>query len=354
MNTTFWSFIAFASGSLMGEDILNMIPEPVVDLTSGDAPAYWSAECGGRTYVGSYTLMMDWAQCRDYCTYFPHAAELGHTFSFADILDMDTMECLRYNMNNQYTPGNGYDGNYWLAAYLADDGMYTWDTGVPFEFNDFIQDPGQEPYIQLTPRNNYQWNTNDDQDDKNTGCLCKSKEPASNGRMENTAVCPVGWYSVGEKCMRLPSDNKKRWSEAKEYCEHYQAELLAWRSEAEWRTAETFFRELEVVSISQDRAWAGAYHQLDFLGDWTWSNNEDDFVPMEYGWRTGQPDELPDKCSVLRFDEDMIGLDNERCDLDYNFICQTMMTVKTTKGECRNFQKFCTFCKKPKKPQLPL
>ena len=73
-------------------------------MTSGDAPAYCSAECGGRTYVGSYTLMMDWAQCRDYCTYFPHAAELGHTFSFADILDADTMECLRYNMNNQYTP----------------------------------------------------------------------------------------------------------------------------------------------------------------------------------------------------------------------------------------------------------
>ena len=73
-----------------------MIAEPAIDLTSGDAPAYWSAECGGRTYVGSYTLMMDWAQCRDYCTYFPHAAELGHTFSFADILDADTMECLRF------------------------------------------------------------------------------------------------------------------------------------------------------------------------------------------------------------------------------------------------------------------
>ena len=60
----------------------------------------------GARSVGSYTLMMDWAQCRDYCTYFPHSVELGHTFSFADILDVDTMECL--NMNNQYTPGNVY------------------------------------------------------------------------------------------------------------------------------------------------------------------------------------------------------------------------------------------------------
>ena len=42
--------------------------------------------------VGSYTLMMDWAQCKDYCAYFPQAKELGHTFSFADITDSDKME----------------------------------------------------------------------------------------------------------------------------------------------------------------------------------------------------------------------------------------------------------------------
>ncbi len=55
--------LAIASGSAITEHFVN--------LTSGSAPAYWSAECGGRTYVGPYTLMMDWAQCRDYCTYFP-------------------------------------------------------------------------------------------------------------------------------------------------------------------------------------------------------------------------------------------------------------------------------------------
>ena len=37
----------------------------VKDVTSSSAPAYWSAECGDRTYVGSYTLVMDWAECRD-------------------------------------------------------------------------------------------------------------------------------------------------------------------------------------------------------------------------------------------------------------------------------------------------
>ena len=77
--------LALTSAKPASEDV-SLVAEPVPDLSSGDAPAYWSAECGGRTYVGSYTLMMDWAQCRDYCTYFPHSVELGHTFSFADIL----------------------------------------------------------------------------------------------------------------------------------------------------------------------------------------------------------------------------------------------------------------------------
>ena len=36
--------------------------------------------------------MMDWAQCKDYCAYFPHAKELGNTFSFAVITDSDKME----------------------------------------------------------------------------------------------------------------------------------------------------------------------------------------------------------------------------------------------------------------------
>ena len=73
--------VAGKPASSPSSDGFSLIAEPAIDLTSGDAPAYWSAECGGRAYVGSYTLMMDWAQCKDYCTYFPHAAELGHTFS---------------------------------------------------------------------------------------------------------------------------------------------------------------------------------------------------------------------------------------------------------------------------------
>ena len=45
--------------SAMPAEDVSLVAQPVPDLTSGSAPAYWSAECGGRTYVGSYTLMMD-------------------------------------------------------------------------------------------------------------------------------------------------------------------------------------------------------------------------------------------------------------------------------------------------------
>ena len=54
--------LALVSAKPASEDV-SLVVEPVPDLFSGAAPAYWSAECGGRTYVGSYTLMMDWAQC---------------------------------------------------------------------------------------------------------------------------------------------------------------------------------------------------------------------------------------------------------------------------------------------------
>ena len=65
---------------------------------------------------------------------------------------------------------------------------------------------------------------------------------------------------------------------------------------------------------------------------------EGDFVPFDYGWRVGQPDKLPDNCAVLRMGENDdntivlngdIGLDNDDCDLEYNFICQKQMAVKT-------------------------
>ena len=142
------------------------LAERLSDVWSSTAPDFWSAECGGRIYTGTYTIMMDWPDCRAYC-------QSHHKAQFADILDLATMECLRFNMAEQYSPGNGYAGHYWAGGYKGEDGQYRWDSGAQFDFNDFIDNPGSEPFIHLTPANNYQWNLKSDQNDTNNGCLCK-------------------------------------------------------------------------------------------------------------------------------------------------------------------------------------
>ena len=50
-------------------------------------------------------------------------------------------------MNQQYSPGNGYAGHYWAGGYKGEDGQYRWDSGEPFEFNDFIDNRGNDPFI---------------------------------------------------------------------------------------------------------------------------------------------------------------------------------------------------------------
>ena len=159
------SLLALAAGKPSLQQ--SKLAERLSDVRSSSAPEFWSAECGGRRYSGSYTIMMDWADCRAYCQNY-------HTAQFADILDSDTMECLRFNMNEQYTPGNGYAGHYWAGGYKGEDGQYRWDSGEPFEFDDFIDNRGNDPYIHLTPGNGYRWNLKNDQNDRNNGCLCNS------------------------------------------------------------------------------------------------------------------------------------------------------------------------------------
>ena len=97
-------------------------------------------------------------------------------------LFVESFECLRYNINQQYTPGNGYTG------------QYRWDSGEPFDFHDFIGNPGEDPHIHLTPDNNYQWNTKNDQDDKNNGCLCKSEELNTNVKVKTSLI--LGFKSM--------------------------------------------------------------------------------------------------------------------------------------------------------------
>ena len=90
MTKLFLLFSALAVLTGKPSEQISLKSKTIQDVTSSSAPAYWTAECGDRTYVGSYTLMMDWTECRYNCQYFPHAGEHGHSFTFADILDTDT------------------------------------------------------------------------------------------------------------------------------------------------------------------------------------------------------------------------------------------------------------------------
>jgi len=273
---------------------ISLKSKTIQDVSSSSAPAYWTAECGDRTYVGTYTLMMDWAECRDYCQYFPHAGELGHSFTFADILDTDTMECLRYNMNQQYTPGNGYAGHYWAGGYRGEDGQYRWDSGEPFTYDDFVGNPGTDPYIHLTPGNNYQWNTKSDQNDRNNGCLCKSEQSSSEAQIKESD-CPEGWTDLGPYCLHYGEygGEEGRWSGgAHEVCESYGSELMSWKDRSEYFPLKIFLLETcinaedNVRSFCNWRFWTAA-SRLD-NGQWVWRDTLEP-VPMDFGWRS-EPD----------------------------------------------------------------
>merc|ERR1712050_55538 len=303
------SLIAIASSTPLASEEITLAAKTVKDVTSSSAPAYWSAECGGRTYVGSYTVMMDWQDCKDYCKYFPHAGELGHTFTFADIADTDTMECLRFNMMQQYIPGNGYAGHYWVGGYRVGDGQYRWDSGEPFDFNDFVGNPGNEPYIHLTPGNNYQWNTKSDENDRNNGCLCKSEQTVDNKVMNSQSSCENDWYDIGDRCVIMPSwdDGATNYYKALEICSTIYGGTLA-----EWKDYDDFMRlgiivhEMNVDLHARRSVWIGARQTEEIQGTklWTWLSDGDlAFVECDLKYWSdlgldvcGDPCDLCDNC----------------------------------------------------------
>ena len=90
--------------------------------------------------------------------------------------------------------GGGYRGGYGQCQYV-------WDSGEPFDFHDFIGNPG-EPYIHLTPGNNYLWSTGSDKNDQNNGCLCKSQQSIEEERVIESS-CPPGWSEMANTCILL-------------------------------------------------------------------------------------------------------------------------------------------------------
>jgi len=299
---------------------LSLISVTPRNLADSNAPAYWNADCGGKTYVGSYTVMMEWADCNNYCKYFPHASELGHTFTFADILDSDTMECLRFNMMQQYTPNNGFAGHYWAGGYRGGDGNYRWSSGEPFDYHDFVGNPGNEPYVHLTPGNNYQWNTKSDQNDRNNGCLCKSEQPASEREVKEPE-CLGGWVDLGPMCVRA-SSSFMHWGTAREHCQDIGGDLAMWRTREEFTALDIFWREWGAITGEPRGAWTQGNDAV-FEGDFVWGDGPE-LMPMHYGWREGHP-----LAGVQGNDADYVGFtpyngvqENIEKFTDLNMYCQ--------------------------------
>jgi len=288
--------------------------------STSNAPAYWSTQCGDRTYVGTYTLMMDWTECRDYCQYFPHAGELGHSFTFADILDTDTMECLRYNMNQQYTPGNGYAGHYWAGGYRGGDGQYRWDSGEPFDFHDFIGNPGDEPYIHLTPGNNYQWNTKSDQNDRNNGCLCKSEQTTRDVELTQSE-CPVGWVDLGPYCVYI-IPHKMSINDSRSVCQGFGGDLISWFDQSEFMPIHIWIREMCIDPQHEydctNEHWTNA-NDLLITGVYMWGDGPE-LVATEY-WEKGMPRIGESHCARMNMNSELHNV-SFKCHNAFYPICQ--------------------------------
>ena len=186
-------------------------------------------------------------------------------------------------MLEQYTPGNGYAGHYWAGGYKGEDGQYRWDSGAPFVFDDFNGDQN-EPYVHLTPGNNYRWDSKTN-NDNNNGCLCKSKETVQEKEVKESG-CPDGLREIDNRCIRIlsvdeypsPVDNHNVPYNAQEWCldQGYDG-LVEWDSYGEF--LKIIFHKHE--SNMEDEFWFGkdAIKEV-YLG--IYDSNKDECCPLWY------------------------------------------------------------------------
>ena len=153
----------------------------------------------------------------------------------------------------------------------------------------------------------------------NNGCLCKSQEPALEVE-KRSFDCPSGWIPGAGKCLHWNQQQGLAWWDANDYCRAHDAELLSWRSEAEYLTFKFFWLEL-VISNGGAGGWTGGIKQWWNYDDWTWGNTTNDLVPINYGWSEGKPNgaEGSHECAELYSDG---MLDDKGCDRAIPFICQ--------------------------------
>merc|ERR1712241_1285132 len=99
--------------------------------------SWWLTSCGSTLFAGSWMDIMEWEMCEAWCNDITVGAN-GAAFQFAHIVDSDEMECVRTWMMKEIVTPN----------------------------------PGNDLFIHLTPPNGYSWNTKNNRNDRNNGCLC--------------------------------------------------------------------------------------------------------------------------------------------------------------------------------------
>ena len=134
-------------------------------------------------------------------------------------------------------------------------------------------------------------------------------------------ICPLDWISIGSKCVRFARGNRKTWDDAHKYCLHYEAELLSWRSEAEFRMTSFYWAEIEAVTGTRYNTWGGAIRNEEW-GDWVWGNVTDDLIPLSFGWYPGNPENWKDEDPTCAFNSDSRGLACSLCLRELEFTCE--------------------------------
>ena len=132
--------------------------------------SWWLTSCGSTLFAGSWMDIMEWEMCEAWCNDITVGAN-GEAFQFAHIVDSDEMECVRTWMMKEIVTPNPC--HYWLGGSRDEYGRYQWTSGHPMTYTDFVENPGNDLFIHLTPPNGYSWNTKNNQNDRNNGCLCR-------------------------------------------------------------------------------------------------------------------------------------------------------------------------------------
>jgi len=145
-------------------------------ISNGLREFMWSTVCSEHEdyhidYQAHFTPVQDWTQCDQFC------ADAMHEGTFAEFPDEDTWLCVKTYLQAQYEMvraeyADKYAVHHWAAAERGADGKMRWRSGGELTFDDFVAEPGNNQYLHLQPENNYAWNTKNQEEDTNNGCLC--------------------------------------------------------------------------------------------------------------------------------------------------------------------------------------